>query len=234
MEKTQQMNRKATVKTTLAGLVAAIVATLTLMTGCVVESRRDGTLVFRTKTIGELRLDSLTHRARQGDPVAQFTLGSQYLRSGPAHYSEAVNWLTLSANQAYVRAQHRLGRCYELGRGVPRNYQQAKYWYRKAADQGDLLAQNDLRRFDIQPAQPAQPVGTSVPAATPTPPPSEDHLTVAEVAELSKDNKPEAVIAQLQQSNSKYSPQEVADLEKDKTVDPSVVQWVKTNAAASL
>jgi TPR repeat protein len=33
---------------------------------------------------------------------------------------------------------------YELGRGVPRDYAQAAEWYRKAADQGDLVAQYSL------------------------------------------------------------------------------------------
>ena len=30
---------------------------------------------------------------------------------------------------------------FETGRGVPRNYQEAAMWYRRAAEQGDSLAQ---------------------------------------------------------------------------------------------
>ena len=41
-------------------------------------------------------------------------------------------------------AQFYLGVMYERGRGVAQDYQQALYWYRKAADQGSPIAQNYL------------------------------------------------------------------------------------------
>jgi TPR repeat protein len=37
-----------------------------------------------------------------------------------------------------------LGCMYYEGRGVPQDYKQAMFWYRKAADQGDAGAQNNL------------------------------------------------------------------------------------------
>ena len=41
-------------------------------------------------------------------------------------------------------AQHRLGKMYYDGDGVPRNYAEAVYWWRKAAEQSDADAQFNL------------------------------------------------------------------------------------------
>jgi TPR repeat protein len=40
--------------------------------------------------------------------------------------------------------QFRLGRAYYRGEGVAQSYEQAGFWYRKAADQGNLKAMNNL------------------------------------------------------------------------------------------
>ena len=42
------------------------------------------------------------------------------------------------------RAQFLLGLMYDRGRGVPQDYKEAAKWYRKAAEQGDSLAQGEL------------------------------------------------------------------------------------------
>jgi uncharacterized protein len=38
---------------------------------------------------------------------------------------------------------------YDMGRGVPQDYVEAMKWYRRAADQGDALAQNNLGLLDF-------------------------------------------------------------------------------------
>jgi TPR repeat protein len=48
------------------------------------------------------------------------------------------------ANAGDAIAQNNLGVMYEGGEGVPQDYTQAAYWYRKAADQGSKEAQNNL------------------------------------------------------------------------------------------
>ena len=48
------------------------------------------------------------------------------------------------AQQGAANAQYQLGRAYEKGDSVARNYQQAETWYRKAADQGYGPAQHSL------------------------------------------------------------------------------------------
>jgi len=48
------------------------------------------------------------------------------------------------ADQGNADAQHRVGRMYEGGYGVPLDYAEAVKWYRKAADQGNAYAQSNL------------------------------------------------------------------------------------------
>jgi TPR repeat protein len=49
------------------------------------------------------------------------------------------------ARNGEVDAQFELGKNYEAGRiGLPKDFSQAQYWYRKAADQGDPYAEASL------------------------------------------------------------------------------------------
>jgi TPR repeat protein len=45
------------------------------------------------------------------------------------------------AEQGDASAQFKLGEMYDNGQGVPQDDKQAMHWYRKAADQGDAIAQ---------------------------------------------------------------------------------------------
>jgi len=53
----------------------------------------------------------------------------------------------LAAEQGYASAQCNLGWCCESGRGVEKDAEQAVYWYRKAARQGNKSAQKALERL---------------------------------------------------------------------------------------
>ncbi len=64
---------------------------------------------------------------------------SQPLTSGPA-----VSELLTRAQGGEAEAQNQLGVHYSEGRGLPQNYQEAKYWFKKAADQGHAGAQVNL------------------------------------------------------------------------------------------
>ena len=57
-------------------------------------------------------------------------------------WTTAVTLLRPLADQGNAEAQERLGRLYERGRGVPRDYAQALEWHLKAAEQGDAAAQS--------------------------------------------------------------------------------------------
>ena len=43
-----------------------------------------------------------------------------------------------------VTSQFELGECFDMGNIVNQNYNQAVYWYTKAAEQGDAKAQNRM------------------------------------------------------------------------------------------
>ncbi len=55
-----------------------------------------------------------------------------------------MKWYRLAAEQGLADAQYNLGVMYEVGQGVPQDYDEAVKWYRLAAEQGDALGQNNL------------------------------------------------------------------------------------------
>ena len=61
-----------------------------------------------------------------------------------AEFDKAVQLLKPLADKNNAVAQEKLGRLYERGKGVPKDFTQAEYWYRKAAEQGDPAAQARL------------------------------------------------------------------------------------------
>jgi TPR repeat protein len=59
-------------------------------------------------------------------------------------WNDAVRLLTPLAEQGNPQAEEKLGRLYQRGKGVTRDYVIAENWYRKAAEQGDAVAQARL------------------------------------------------------------------------------------------
>ncbi len=59
-------------------------------------------------------------------------------------YAEAVPKLEAAAKAGHKKAQYRLGRCYDKGRGVAENDTKAFQWYAKSAAQGYAKAQYQL------------------------------------------------------------------------------------------
>ena len=51
------------------------------------------------------------------------------------NYTAAVPKLKAAADKGHKKAQYRLGRCYDKGRGVAENDSQALQWYQKSANQ---------------------------------------------------------------------------------------------------
>jgi len=60
------------------------------------------------------------------------------------HWEEALRLLRPLAEQGEATAQELMGRLYERGKGVARNYNEAEAWYLKAAEQGNAFAQGHL------------------------------------------------------------------------------------------
>ena len=88
----------------------------------------------------------LTRFASQGNPQAQFYLGSMYELGQGVHqdYAEAVRLYKLAASQGHSEAEDNLGQMYKYGRGVARSDVEALRLYTLAADRGSLYGQNNL------------------------------------------------------------------------------------------
>jgi TPR repeat protein len=61
--------------------------------------------------------------------------------------TQAKIWYQKAADQGYAAAQTNIGRLYENGSGVDKDYAKALAWYQKAADQGDAGAQFSVGLF---------------------------------------------------------------------------------------
>lgn len=59
-------------------------------------------------------------------------------------YEQAFPKLKAAAEKGHKKAQYRLGRCYDKGRGTAENDALAAQWYQKSADQGYHKAQYHL------------------------------------------------------------------------------------------
>lgn len=78
------------------------------------------------------------------DPDACNFLGGIYIDQGK---EEAISYLEYAAKNGHTFAQNSLGRCYEFGVFVAKNIKKAKRWYKRAADSGDTMAKDNLRRL---------------------------------------------------------------------------------------
>ena len=95
---------------------------------------------------GAPQISSISQRAKQGDPQAEYQLGSWYLNrtNPPIDYQQAVTWYRKAAEQNYPDAEFALAYMYEHGEGVNRDYRQARHYYTAAAQQGHATAENNL------------------------------------------------------------------------------------------
>ena len=86
--------------------------------------------------------------AEQGNPLAQFSLGTCYEYGHGVGQSdtEAFKWYRKAAGQGHAFAQYNLGFGYEAGQGVEQDYAEAAKWYRKSAEQGYPGAQYNLAK----------------------------------------------------------------------------------------
>jgi hypothetical protein len=103
-----------------------------------------------------LSLDDLRRLADQGDPEAQWHLGTLYHdgEGVPQDDTQAVQWFLRSAEQGYVLSQATLGAYYWAGRGVPKDYSKAYFWSALAlARGGDENSKSRLEGLSAQMTQ---------------------------------------------------------------------------------
>ncbi len=101
---------------------------------------------------GKIQPGDLHRMAEQGNPEAQFLLGTLY-RSGDGvlqNDKQAVDWFQRAADQGYVRALSALGSSYWSGRGVPQDYARAYFWYELALAEGDQNSKSLLEGLSTQ------------------------------------------------------------------------------------
>ncbi len=82
-------------------------------------------------------IERLLPAARQGDAVAQTTIGSFYQHGVGVkrNLHKALHWFTLAAEQGDGLAQFNLGLLYQEGQGLERDEQKAIYWLHKVTEQ---------------------------------------------------------------------------------------------------
>lgn len=94
----------------------------------------------------EIDIPALQQAAEEGDPDAQFQLGSAYQMGEGVAQSDlkGVYWMKKAANQGNVDAQFNLGMVYRGGYGVPMDYITAYMWLEIA------VANGSSRAFDLR------------------------------------------------------------------------------------
>ena len=65
-------------------------------------------------------------------------------------YATALKHFSATAVKGDARAQYSLGWMYHQGEGVTKNYKQALRWLRKAAEQGHVVAVQQIDRLEEQ------------------------------------------------------------------------------------
>jgi TPR repeat protein len=95
------------------------------------------------KGLGDI--DQLLIAAKQGDSLAQFDLGIEYLYGASLKDIEkARHWLLSAAQQGHIDAQRSLGYLYAYELGDKPDYLEASKWFKLSAEQGNIDAQIDL------------------------------------------------------------------------------------------
>jgi hypothetical protein len=175
--------------------------------------------------------------AEQGYATAQNRLGVCYAggRGVVRNYMEAVKWYRKAAEQGNAFAQNNLGDCYTRGHGVAPDYAEAVKWYRKAADQGNLAAQNNLRLYvnnggGVKTPEPNNPTAQNPPSAEPIDSTAQNPFTLDDIKAASNaGTKPDFLISQINESNSIFSPQDIAAAQQA-NVDPAVIECMKSHS----
>ncbi len=111
-------------------------------------------------------LNQVLEAARQGDAQAQYQLAMRYRNGeGGGNLSQSLKWQRQSAMGGNAEAQYGLGLLYENGQYLPRDPQQASFWFQKAASQGHVAARLEL--LSLNGGAPAVPASTAPQAETP-------------------------------------------------------------------
>ena len=89
--------------------------------------------------------------AEQGHTLAQYSLGVKYMQGKglPKNVNKALSLWLLSANAGHMQSQFNVGRAYFLGIGLSEDQRKAKFWFQKAAAQGDPKSIELLSKIEV-------------------------------------------------------------------------------------
>ncbi|MCL1960659.1 MAG: sel1 repeat family protein, partial [Desulfovibrionaceae bacterium] len=79
-----------------------------------------------------------------GQPALAEAADTQAGAAAALSANATLDEISSLAQAGNAEAQFQLARRYEAGQGVTQNYQQALFWYQKAAAQNHVIAQNNL------------------------------------------------------------------------------------------
>ena len=124
-------------------IIKALIFIAAVIIYCVVTERLDKVNEM-VLPASKQKLSTVINQANAGNASAQFELGKRYYSE--KIYPGAVKCFRQAAEQGHAEAQYNLGVCYANGCGMPKDLQQAIYWYTKAAEQGNEDAQKALMK----------------------------------------------------------------------------------------
>ncbi|MBR0256343.1 MAG: sel1 repeat family protein, partial [Synergistaceae bacterium] len=78
-------------------------------------------------------------QAQSQNALALYEQGMKYYGAG--NYDEAVSCFHEAAELGNAEAQYRLGKMYTVGDKVKQDWKEVAKWYRRAAEQGHIEAQ---------------------------------------------------------------------------------------------
>jgi len=105
-------------------------------------------------TIFDSRMQ-LTGGASEVDKQGESKLAREYYRNGHRLFSQGEIWnaieeFTKSAELGYAKAQFRLANAFQSGKGIDKDIEKAKKWYKKAAEQGLDKARSSLAKLMLK------------------------------------------------------------------------------------
>ncbi len=94
---------------------------------------------------------SLRQAALNGDPIAQYEVGTRYAAGlGVAQdLAQAAQWFSRAAARGLAAAQFRLAAMYERGQGTAADVEKARIWYLRAAEQSHVKAMHNLAVLSV-------------------------------------------------------------------------------------
>ena len=99
----------------------------------------------------DISIQNIANKAIHGDKNSQFKLGQLFFlgtKGVKENHKNGLYWLTQSANQGHSESMFEIGRKYESGIGVEKNYNTALSYYKNAFNNGYEKAKVSINRLD--------------------------------------------------------------------------------------